>query len=210
LNSAKKQQFELISITITAALKFLMMDWLQWRGFYITGICLFWLGYVVVQVKKNKYQLDLWGFRKVSFKQSMFFLSPIIALTILGCIIYAGLKGRLFFSWQLLTVLVLYPIWGLIQQFLMLGIITQNLSSLFVTKVNRYMIVIIVSVLFSLIHYPSYFLMIVTFFLETLFITVYFKWKNLWAIGIAHGWIATFLLFYISDRNLWRELFSLG
>jgi hypothetical protein len=210
LNSTKKHYIELLALTLTAVLKFIMMDWLQWRGVYIAGICIFWLGYVIIQVKNNRNQLEIWGFRKTGFRQSLVFLLPFIALVTLGCLVFSGFKGSMFFSWHILPVLALYPLWGLIQQFLMLGVISQNLRSLFVTKVNHFVIIIIVSALFSLIHYPSFFLMVVTFFLEMLFITVYFKWKNLWAIGIAHGWVATFLLFYVSERNLWQELFVLN
>lgn len=187
-----------------------MMDWLQWRGIYITGICLFWLGYVLFQVRNNKDQLKLWGFSKYNFKSSLLFLSPFIAVSILGCIGYAGLKNNLNISWHILPILLLYPLWGIIQQFLMLGIISQNLSAILNLKLNRFVVIVIVSALFSMIHYPSTILMIFTFFMEVLFISVYFKWRNLWTIGIAHGWIATFLLFYVLDRNLWVELFSMG
>jgi uncharacterized membrane protein (DUF485 family) len=47
-----------------------------------------------------------------------------------------------------------------------------------------------------------------TFAMEVIFLTVYFKWRNLWAIGLAHGWIATFLIYYVLDRDLWTELFA--
>ena len=105
-------------------------------------------------------------------------------------------------------ILILYPMWGIIQQYLMLGIVTNGLLTIFQEKKYRYVIIFLVSFFFSLIHSPSYFLMIFTFFMELVFITVYFKWRNLWAIGIAHGWIAIFLLYYVLERDLWTELFQ--
>jgi uncharacterized protein len=207
LRKATKQNIELPALAITAVLKFLLMDWLQWRAVYITGICLFWFGYVLFQVKSDD-QLNLWGFRASGFKKSLFLLTPVIFAGIVVPLVYAGFKNNLVFTWHIIPVLFLYPVWGIIQQFLMLGIILQNLLTLFDKRVNRYVIVLIVSALFSLIHYTSFFLMIFTFFMEILFIIVYLKWKNLWAIGIAHGWIASFLLFYVLERNLWQELFS--
>jgi hypothetical protein len=210
MSKVKKKYAELLAITITAALKFLMMDWLQWRGFYISGICLFWLVYVLSQIKSNNKQLELWGFRSQGYRASMLFLSPFIVTGILICLVYAKINDSLYFSWHIIPVLIFYPLWGIIQQFLMLSIILQNLNIFVNIKINRYVIVLIVSALFSLIHYPSFFLMIFTFFLEIIFISAYFKWRNLWAIGIAHGWIATFLLFYVFNRNLWQELFSMN
>jgi len=183
------------------------MDWLQWRGVFIAGVGLFWLGYIVLQTKTTN-QLQIWGFKASGFKQTMLFLAPFVLISMMVSMVYANFHNKLFFTWHLLPILFLYPLWGIIQQFLMLGIISQNVHTLFNKRVNRYVIILIVSALFSIIHYPNYFLMIFSFFLEIVFITVYFTWKNLWAIGIAHGWIATFILFYILERNLWLELFA--
>ena len=133
----------------------------------------------------------------------------LIFITIIGSVLYSNFNESLSFSWYFILVLILYPFWGLIQQFMMLGIISQNLASATEGKMNRYLIIFLVSALFSMVHYPSFFLMIFTFFLEVVFITIYLKWRNLWAIGIAHGWIATFILYYVLDRNLWSELFSI-
>jgi hypothetical protein len=41
--------------------------------------------------------------------------------------------------------------------------------------------------------------------MEVVFIIVYIKWRNLWAMGIAHGWIATFILYFVLERDLWAE-----
>ena len=184
------------------------MDWLHWSVFYICGIVLFWLVYILYRVKSNRKTLILWGFKKEHFKQSMLYLAPLIFVTAIVSVLYSSVNESLSFSWNFILVLLLYPLWGLIQQFMILGIISQNLASATEGKMNRYLIIFLVSALFSMVHYPSSFLMIFTFFLEVVFITIYLKWRNLWAIGIAHGWIATLILYYVLDRNLWSELFS--
>ena len=179
------------------------------RAFYIAGISLFWLIYILYRYSNNSNILSFWGFKKEFFKQSIIFLSPLVFLSILASLLYSHAKNGFFISWSIVPILILYPIWGVIQQYLMLGIISQGLLSIFEAKSKRYIIVFLVSFLFSLIHYPSYFLMIFTFIMEVIFITVYFKWRNLWATGIAHGWIATFLLYHVLERDLWKELFQL-
>lgn len=201
------QNLEIIAIGVTVILKFILMDWLKLRGVYITGVSLFWIWYVFYRVQTIPNILYKWGFKTSGFRQSFLFLLPFILITVFICILYADISKTLSFSWHIIPIFLLYPIWGVIQQFLMLGIIAQNLATLFNTTTHRYVIIIIISVLFSLIHYPSFFLMILTFCLEILFIVVYNKWRNLWAIGIAHGWVATFLLFYVLERDLWLELF---
>lgn len=185
------------------------MDWLHWNVFYITGIVLFWVVYILYRVKSNREALIFWGFKKEHFRQSMLYLAPLIFITGIGSVLYSSMNASLSFPWSFMLILLLYPLWGLIQQFMMLGIISQNLANATEGKMNRYLIIFLVSALFSMVHYPSFFLMIFTFFLEVVFITVYLKWRNLWAIGIAHGWIGTFILYYVLHRNLWSELFSI-
>ncbi|MCF8345937.1 MAG: CPBP family intramembrane metalloprotease [Bacteroidales bacterium] len=185
------------------------MDWLNWRVFYICGIVLFWIAYILYQEKSNRETLILWGFKREHFKQSLLYLAPLMFITGIVSVLYSRMNESLSFSWFFIPVLLLYPLWGLIQQFMMLGIITQNLAGAGEGKRNRYLIIFLVSALFSMIHYPSFFLMIFTFFLEVVFVTVYLKWRNLWAIGIAHGWVGTFILYYVLERNLWAELFSI-
>jgi uncharacterized protein len=209
LKYTNQLKFEILAVFITAVLKFMFMDWLDWRAFYITGIFLFWLGYIYYRVKSNRDTLKHWGFKKEYFKQTLLYLAPLVFIASVVSVLYSLFNKSLSFSWYFILVLILYPLWGIIQQFMMLGIISHNLVTITGGKMNRYLIIFLVSTLFSLIHYPSFFLMIFTFFLEVVFITVYLKWRNLWAIGIAHGWIATFILYYVLDRNLWSELFSM-
>ncbi len=209
MKNTNHQQFAILAVCITAALKFIFMDWLNWSVFYICGIVLFWMAYILYRVKSNRETLIVWGFKKEHFKLSLLYLAPLIILTGIVSVLYSILHESLTFSWTFILVLLLYPFWGLIQQFMMLGIVSQSLESLTEGKMNRVLLIFLVSALFSLVHYPSPFLMIFTFFLEVVFTLVYLKWRNLWAIGFAHGWIGTLILYYVLDRNLWSELFSI-
>ena len=207
MKNKNQQRFEISAAIMTAIMKFIFMDWLNWKLFYIAGILLFWGAYIVYSVKSNKENLKLWGFKKEYFKQSMFFFTPLIFLSAIFSIYYGGSVIRSF-PLQFILIFLLYPLWGLLQQFLMLGIIAQSLQAFTVYKSTRFTGIFFVAILFSAIHYPIFPLMIITFFLEVVFISVYLKWKNLWAIGIAHGWIATFTLYSLFERDLWFELFG--
>jgi hypothetical protein len=61
---------------------------------------------------------------------------------------------------------------------------------------------------FAWVHYPSLPLMVFTFFMELVFLVAYFKWRNLWALGLYHGWVASLLLFFVLGRDLWNELWT--
>ena len=211
MKPSKKGYFritELIAVAITVALKFILMDWLGMRAFYIGGICIFWLGYVVFRYSSDHSILRCWGFKKENFGKSLRVLFPFLVISIIITIIYGKLNHIRILNYHVIPVLLLYPVWGIIQQFMLVCILVQNLQKTAFFSNRKYRVILLASCLFSLIHYPYPALMIFTFVMEMIFLIAYVKWRNLWAIGIAHGWIATFLLYYALNRDLWTELFA--
>ena len=184
------------------------MDWLQMRAFYIVGACLFWFIYVIYNYKSDRTYLKHWGFQKNNFRQSFLFLFPLAIVSITVIVIYGMVNDTAILNWHILLTFLLYPAFGLFQQFMMAGLIAGNLIAIEKIRFKNYQVVMLTSLIFSLIHYTNFFLMIFTFFLELIFITVYLKWRNLWPLGLIHGWVATFLLYYILERDLWTELFA--
>lgn len=206
MNSEKNRSFELLAILLTGLLKFIFIDWFNLRVFYIGIICLFWIGYIYKRYQSDNTILKNWGFQKNNFRQSFFFLFPFAVLSCTGIILYGLYNHTDILNWHVIPILLLYPVWGLFQQFIMIGLIAGNLKELRNIKFKNYQIILLTSFLFSLVHYPSVFLMIFTFFMELVFISTYLKWRNLWSLGLYHGGIATFLLFYVLERDLWLEL----
>ena len=184
------------------------MDWLNMRAVYIVFICLFWLTYVYIRYKGDHSVLKHWGIQKQHFKQSFLFLLPFAILFITGIGIYGYLSRTYILNWHLIPIFLLYPVWGLIQQFMMTGLISGNLKTIRNPGFKNIQIILLTSLLFSLVHYPSEFLMIVTFFMQCIFIAAFLRWKNLWPLGLYHGWIATLLLFFVMGRDLWTELYA--
>ncbi len=208
MDSEKQKWFELLMVIATGCLKFILMDWLGMRAFYITGICLFWAGYIFYRYLKDHGILKQWGYTKENFGKSMLILLPFVLISIICIIIYVFIKSEIILSWHVLPVLILYPAWGIIQQFMMVNLIACNLQEIRSVRLNNMQSILITAFIFSLVHHPYILLMIFTFIMEILFLLVFMKWRNLWALGLAHGWIATFLLFYALERDLWTELFA--
>jgi hypothetical protein len=84
---------------------------------------------------------------------------------------------------------VSYPIWGIIQQFLLLSIILFRLIQ--ITR-NNIVSLIFATVLFSLIHAPNVSLMIATFFFGMISCVLFLRNRNIFTIGIMHGVLAVF------------------
>lgn len=208
LHRQKHHTFEFIALLATAGLKFVIMDALGMRAFFIVGICLFWGGYVYRRWKADHSVLQYWGFRKEGFRRSMFLLIPFLLASLWFMFVFARINQIALFNPHILPVLLLYPLWGIVQQFMMICIVREWLSRNRLFSLKPYPVLFVTSLLFSLIHFPDSRLMIFTLAMEVVFLFVYYRWRNMWALGLTHGWIGTFLLYYVHDRDLWLELFA--
>jgi len=201
-----REYIEVIAVFITGILKFIFLNILQMRAIYIISICLCWFLYVYFKYRSNPKILEYWGFRSENFKSSVIFILPFTIFSIIVFTLYAILKNTDIFNIHILPIFILYPLWGLIQQFIMIGIIFQTLKNSRKIKLTENQTIMIICSIFSIVHFPYLWLMIFTFFMEYLFVKVFLKYRNIWAIGLHHGWIATFLLFYGQNRDLFEEM----
>ena len=173
-----KKNFELIAVLFTSILKFLLIDWLNARIIYIIGVSIFWIGYMLFR-KRTHNENEI--FKLHNFKHSFIILLPIILLNGLACAFYAYNNNAFYISWHVLLVFLLYPLWGVIQQFIMLEAILINLIVFFNGKASNTILVFIVSTLFGIIHYPNAFLMIYTPFVWNWF------WLQYILNGVTYG-----------------------
>jgi uncharacterized protein len=204
----KIRSFEIVAVVATGVLKYIFMDWLNLRSFYIGAAIIFWSFYIYKRYKRNNQVLQQWGFRKKYFTRTFLFITPFAILLTAAIILYGISTHAFFLNWHVIPVFIFYPAWGIIQQFLMLALIAGNLQSVSFIRLNNSQIIILASLVFALVHYPSLPLMIFTFFMELFFLIAYFRWRNLWPLGLYHGWVATLLLFYVLERDLWNELWT--
>jgi uncharacterized protein len=200
--------FEIVAVIATGMCKFIFVDLLPLKSWYIGATCLFWIAYVVIQCRKDKSILKYWGFTRSGFQKTILLFLPFAALCVMAFVAYGLVQDTLIFNWHLVPVLLLYPLWGVIQQFLIVALIAGNLKDLKNIHVPSPLIVVVTSVIFSIVHYPSLLLIAATFVLALLYTPVYLRHKNLWALGIYHGWLACFFYFFVLGRDAWLEVIN--
>jgi uncharacterized protein len=206
MESNRKRWIDILAVVITGSMKYILMDWLDLRVFYIGAACLFWSVFIFKRYREDKSILRRWGFRKDHFKPAFLFLLP-FALGITAAIIWYGIAyNATFLNWHVIPIFIFYPAWGVIQQFMMIALIAGNLRRISGLNLKDYQVTVLTSLLFALVHYPSLPLMVFAFIMEVGFISVYIRWKNIWPLGLYHGWIASLLLFFVMGRDLWNEL----
>lgn len=207
LISDRRRILEIAAVLLTAAGKFIFMDYLNWRLAFVVFAVLSWAAYIFYRKKQSNGLLKYWGFRMDNFKETMKLMSPFGLLSVLIFFIIGFYQDSLNLTWHIFPLLISYPIWGSIQQFLTIGLIAGNLNDLKIKKLNKLSIIFITAILFSVVHFPSKWLMIGTFVLALFYGYVYLKIKNVYAMGLFHGWLAALFYYTVVNRDPFQEVF---
>lgn len=209
MNLSNKTRFgEIIAVVLTGLGKFLLMDLLNLRFLYISIACIGWGLYVWIKSRKNPELLSYWGFRKDNFSTCLKILLPWFLISCLVCIGIGFWKGSLIISWHIIPILLLYPLWGVIQHLLMIALIAGNLKDQTRFSLPDSFIILFTAILFAIVHFPHYLLVGGTFLLALVYGFVYLKEKNLWVLGIIHGWLGAIFFYTILNRDPWVEVFE--
>lgn len=208
--SDKQRIFEIVAVVITGLGKFVFMDFLQSRlPFIITAIAA-WSVYVVYQQKNHPTILRYWGFRIDNFRSVVKMLLPFAVAGVLMCFVVGYVLDSIIISWHIIPVLILYPIWGVIQQFLVISLVAGNLKDMKQLTWSTPLIIFFTAILFGLLHYPFYWLILGTFMLALFYGYIYLKARNVYAMGLFHGWLGALFFYTVVGRDVFAEAFLGG
>lgn len=205
--SDKRRFLEILAVAFTAVGKFVFMDFLNYRLFFVIFAIIGWGIYIQSRFRSEKGIMKYWGFRFDNFKETLIMILPFGVLSIISFVIIGYYQNTLNLSWHILPLLITYPLWGVIQQFLTIGLIAGNLNHLKSVKINKVLIIVFTAVLFSIVHYPSVWLMIGTFFLAIFYGIVYLKKNNLYVMGLFHGWLGALFYYTVVDQDPFKDIF---
>lgn len=206
--SNKRRLLEISAVIVTAVGKFIFMDWLDWRFPFVAITILTWLMYVLYRNRKQPGILRYWGFRTDNFKKVVKMILPFGLLAVIAFTGIGLYQGTINITWHIIPILILYPIWGIIQQFLLIALTSGNMQDLKSYRLNKLMILFITAVVFALVHYPYSWLIIGTFILALLYGFIYLKERNLYVLGIFHGWLGGLFYYTAVDRDPFFEMFG--
>jgi uncharacterized protein len=208
LISDSRRKLEIAAVLLTGAGKFIFMDLLQWKLFFIIVSIFGWGAYVMYRSKSVKGILVYWGFRVDNFKEVLRMLLPFGSVSIVAFVAVGYFQNTINVTWHIIPILILYPIWGVIQQFLVIALVAGNLQDLQKNKLSKPIIILLTAVLFGLIHYPYYWLIAGTFVLALVYGFVYLKSRNVYVMGLFHGWLGGLFFYTIVDRDPFAEVFG--
>ena len=177
------------------------------KGLFIVLASLCWICYIGWRVRQDSSHWGRWGFQTANLSSAFF--GPTVIFVVGTCVMgaFAMANGRMLWQGHMLLLLLLYPLWGILQQFLVQALGVNNLLLLFPR--HGLMVAMPVGViLFAAVHFPNWPLMLATGLLACCFIPLYVRDRNLWPLGLYHGWLGTFFYLWVLGRDPWVTAFG--
>lgn len=204
--SDRRRIAEIVMVIITGTGRLVFTNLLEMRYVFLFATLIFWIGYIVYSVSQNRHLLKYWGLTFTNSKTTLKVLGAVGTVAFLLIIYYGLYNHTISFNQNIILILFLYPFWTLIQQFLIMSLFAGNLKDLTSVKLNDFTIIIITSVLFGVVHFPSVTLIVVTFFMALLYTYLFLKERNIIPLGLFHGVLGSMFFYAVLKKDLWFEL----
>jgi membrane protease YdiL (CAAX protease family) len=127
----------------------------------------------------------------------------LVAFLLIGCT-----QNTINVTWHIVPILLLYPLWGIVQQFLVIAMVGGNLKAINPGKAQTIVNIIVTAALFGAIHYPYHWLMAGTFILAIVYGIIYYRSPNLIVLGLFHGWLGALFFYTVVNRDPYLEIFG--
>lgn len=149
--------------------------------------------FVIVSLLQSYHRLPLkaQGVRLDNFLQA---LKPVGTVTlVLICVLLALalLSRRLIFRPEMLLRSVWFLLWGPMQQFLLQSVLHLRMRSI---VRSRRLVILLTALVFSLVHFPNHYLMILSFLGGLLWCYLFARSPNIFALGLSHAAVDLTLL----------------
>ena len=203
----RQRKYEIAAVVLTGVGKFIFMDFLQWKLIFIAVAIISWTMYVFYQHKRIPGVLTYWGFTTGNFRAVLRIVLPFGIVAVICFLIIGSYLKTINLTWHIIPILILYPVWGIIQQFLVISLVAGNLKDLQRYKIREVAIIVLTALLFGLLHYPFYWLIVGTFLLALFYGFVFMRVRNVLVMGIFHGWLGALFFYTVVGRDPFAEVF---
>jgi len=206
--SNQRRIIEIVAVILTAAGKFVFMDHLNLRFPFVLAAIILWGSYIIYCNRTKKGILKYWGFRTDNFKIVLRKVLPFGLLSVIAFFCIGLYQGSINITWHIIPILILYPVWGIIQQFLLIVLTAGNMQDLEGQRLNKGVIILLSALLFAGVHYPFIWLITGTFILAVFYGWIYLSERNIYVLGLFHGWLGGLFFYTVLDRDPFIEMFG--
>ena len=124
---SKPDWLALICAVATAAISLVLIAGGP-TGIFIAAACVFWIAFIIVRARRDPRVLHEWGFRVDNLASASVVPAIIFLIGLAGFALYGSQRHTLHSPLHALFLLPIYSAWGVIQQFLVLGVFVGNLE----------------------------------------------------------------------------------
>ena len=174
------------------------------RLYNLVAICL-WAAYLLARIVKRPSLLTEWGMRREGFKESMLLSSKFWLPACIFLLMFGAYTRQLPSPKTAWVALLLYPLYGLVQQFALQVLVTTNLRPRVQNLWGRS---ILSGLLFSAAHIPTLPLVLLTFPVGVALTWTYERHRNLWALGLVHGLLGALAYYTVLGLDPGAEILS--
>jgi len=195
---------ELLAVLASALLHLATTLWAGWQAVDQIVLGGGWFAYVVVRARTPGV-LAGWGLQRAGGRACTRGAVVVLLCGLAAIAAIGATRGTFAIDGNLLPLLLLYPLWGIVQQLLVLGIVVANLERL---GVARPVLVAAAAVGFAAVHVPDWPLCGATLLLGVACSLLFLRHRNLWPLGVLHGWLGACFYRWVLARDPWAELLA--
>ena len=202
MDSVTGRRADLALLIVTGALHLLFENVFHLKGPFLAAATVVWTAWLARRFRREPGLLRAWGLDTAGFRPAFPAALVVTILAAAALWILGSALGNLPPPRGFLAVLVLYPLWALVQQVALNGILARGL----LTLLPRPLVVPAAAVLFALAHAPDLRLMGLTLLGGLLWVALYLRRPNIWALVPCHALLGTLAYYGVLGRDPWSEL----
>ncbi|MGQ0614414.1 MAG: CPBP family glutamic-type intramembrane protease [Planctomycetaceae bacterium] len=202
---SRRSRGEILAVLATGVLHLLFEELFRAKGIFIGAAASAWLAYALFRSRRDRAVWQAWGFRREGLSPAAIACLVLLVAGAAAMAAVAAARGSLRLHPHLLPLLAVYPAWGLTQHFLLQAMFARNVRDAGLRPAGT---TALTAPLFGLVHWPDRLLMGATALLAFALTPLYLRWRNLWPLGIVHGWLGALAYFWLLERDPWAELFG--
>ena len=198
----RRDAVELVALVATGALHPLCFSVLNAKGAYVVSAIVGWGAYIGWTARRDPERLRAWGLRYDGLVASCRAIMPFTIVAAVGTTLVGVLREASPDPLHLALSVLLYPIWGVVQQLLVQGILVRFLAR----RLPSVAVVPVAATVFGLVHAANPALLVATTVLGGTFTAVYVRHQNVWPLGVAHGVLGAMFYFLVLGRDPFAEV----
>ncbi len=157
-----------------------------------------WLVYAALAVRADSAVLKEWGVRLDNLPSASCWIAPFFLVALAGMVAYRLWQGWTAPGLSFWIVFLLYPVWGLAQQFLVQAMVARNLRRL---GLPAWGVAALVGVAFGLVHVFHPELAVLCAAAGIVWTGLFLKTPNIIPLALAHGWLGTLAYYWILEMD---------